>query len=145
EARGGPATCRFRLDPRVGPERRPARSRTTGATRVVALDRGVALSFPAAPPLPTGGGDPVEVRVEPARPLTVVLTAAHRGPLVHVAPATAWRALLDDEARWRRWSAGIDVEGPFAGAVERSLITLRLLTYSPSGAPVAAPTTSLPE
>ena len=53
--------------------------------------------------------------------------------------------LEEDDARWRRWSAGVDLTGPFAAAVQRSVITLRLLTYSPSGAPVAAATTSLPE
>ena len=49
--------------------------------------------------------DAVEFTLEPGRPLTVVLTAADRGPLTHVAPDAAWRALVEDEARWRRWSA----------------------------------------
>jgi GH15 family glucan-1,4-alpha-glucosidase len=70
---------------------------------------------------------------------------AHREPLVFVHPTSAWEALLHDEAGWRRWLETFDDMGPFHDASARSLLLLRLLSYSPSGAPVAAPTTSLPE
>lgn len=46
---------------------------------------------------------------------------------------------------WKKWSARAKVKGPYAKLVERSLITLKALTYAPTGAIVAAPTTSLPE
>ncbi len=146
EARGGAVDCLLRLDPRFGPERRRPRVRSSPAALVL-VDGGIALSFTADRELAPGPGpgQPVAFGLEPGRPLTVVLTAADRSPLTLVAPDTAWRALAADEGRWRRWSAGVELAGPFAAAVERSLITLRLLTYSPSGAPVAAPTTSLPE
>ena len=48
-------------------------------------------------------------------------------------------------ASHRRWTATGSYDGPHAPAVERSAMTLRLLTHTPTGAPVAAPTTSLPE
>src|SRR5665213_2248584 len=48
-------------------------------------------------------------------------------------------------AFWKEWSAKGKYKGPYAEAVERSLITLKALTFEPTGGIVAAPTTSLPE
>jgi GH15 family glucan-1,4-alpha-glucosidase len=54
-------------------------------------------------------------------------------------------ALAQTEAFWRQWSARCDVGGEWSQAVRRSLITLKALTYAPTGGIVAASTTSLPE
>lgn len=54
-------------------------------------------------------------------------------------------ALHDTEAWWKRWSGASTYDGEWKEAVERSLITLKALTYDPTGGIVAAPTTSLPE
>src|SRR3954466_2255220 len=54
-------------------------------------------------------------------------------------------ALTETEAFWRDWCGRCSVKGPWLGAARRSLITLKALTYAPTGGIVAAPTTSLPE
>ncbi len=54
-------------------------------------------------------------------------------------------ALADTEKWWRKWCARSKYEGPYADLIERSLITLKALTYQHTGGIVAAVTTSLPE
>ena len=67
---------------------------------------------------------------------------SHREP---PAPIDARAALVDTEGWWRDWASSCTYEGPYGQQVVRSLITLKALTFGPTGGIVAAPTTSLPE
>ncbi len=60
-------------------------------------------------------------------------------------PIDAGEALADTEAFWTEWSGRCRSAGPWTDVVTRTMITLKALTYAPTGGIVAAPTTSLPE
>ena len=75
-------------------------------------------------------------------PFVLTWFPSHREP----PPVRDAVALLKKvEQAWLTWSRRNAYRGPWQDAVERSLITLKLLTYRPTGGIVAAPTTSLPE
>jgi GH15 family glucan-1,4-alpha-glucosidase len=60
-------------------------------------------------------------------------------------PVNVGYAIEDTEIWWRDWTSSFVVPGEWRDAVVRSLITLKALTYDPTGGIVAAATTSLPE
>ena len=140
---GAPARVQICFDPRRGERRLPPRVRRRAGGVVCSWGAFAVELAATSGTLPVG--TVVEIDVDPSHPLTLVMTAAERAPLVHLDPEAAWALLLEDEARWGTWCDAIRDTGPYREAVTWSLLVLRLLTYAPSGAPVAAPTTSLPE
>ena len=85
-----------------------------------------------------------EFEVRAGQTVSFVLThgASHLPPPPAVA---AESALAATEAFWTEWIAHGQPDGAWADVVKRSLLTLKALTYAPTGGIVAAPTTSLPE
>jgi GH15 family glucan-1,4-alpha-glucosidase len=143
-AEDGPIAAAVDFDPRFGEQRRRPRPQHRGDILVCDW-AATAIALRSTPAVPVRPGRPTTVIVTPGQPLTIVLAVAEREPLVYVDTEAAWAALQADEQWWRSWCDDVDHDLPHRDLMERSLLTLRLLTYSPSGAPVAAPTTSLPE
>ena len=75
-------------------------------------------------------------------PFVMTYSPSHLPPQ---SPVNVRKALDDTERFWQEWSRHGCYRGDWAEAVDRSLITLKALTYRPTGGIVAAPTTSLPE
>ncbi|MEV0024915.1 glycoside hydrolase family 15 protein [Streptomyces atroolivaceus] len=73
---------------------------------------------------------------------TISWQPSHHEPPATPEPETSLEAT---ENFWREWVEQCTYHGPYREAVVRSLITLKALTYAPTGGIVAAPTTSLPE
>ncbi len=82
------------------------------------------------------------LRAGERRSFSLAWYPSHREPPAPVDPAEACAQTV---GWWREWAAGIAYDGAYPDLVRRSLFTLKALTYAPSGASVAAVTTSLPE
>ena len=85
------------------------------------------------------------VVVGPGEVITLWMVYAEEAPAVYPCLSAAVEAITQTVTYWTGWANGCRYSGPFREQILRSAITLKLLSYSPSGAIVASPTTSLPE
>jgi GH15 family glucan-1,4-alpha-glucosidase len=85
-----------------------------------------------------------EFTVDRGETISFILTYArsHKMPPDSLNPVTSLEAT---EKFWTEWSAKCRPAGEWSDVVRRSVITLKALTYGPTGGIIAAPTTSLPE
>jgi GH15 family glucan-1,4-alpha-glucosidase len=125
-----------------------------GANRPWVEQRGDAISFVTGPdalllksevPMTLHDGSAVaQLTVQRGQRFSFQLSwyASH---LSEPEPLDSWRELTRTREYWTDWSRRCTYHGRYREAVLRSLITLKALTYHPTGAIVAAPTAGLPE
>ena len=145
----GSVPMRWRIAPQFGAGEEPAEmsiDRIGDAIR--ATSRGlslVAYPFEAGDPHHTENEITASFETENGSSALLVLRATHDEPIPVARRDWAERRLADTADDWKRWLAESGVEGEWNEVARRSALALRLLTYVPTGAIVAAPTTSLPE
>jgi GH15 family glucan-1,4-alpha-glucosidase len=145
ETVSGRVPMRWRIEPVFAPRRRPRIETRRERVVIVAGRDAVAVNVWDAGEPQVGETAIAGEFVANGRPALISLGSAHGEPLVYVGREHAERSLERTDRFWRDWSARVRYDGPWREHVVRSALALKLLVYSPSGAIVAAPTTSLPE
>jgi GH15 family glucan-1,4-alpha-glucosidase len=121
---------------------------TCGAGGAVFTTPSLTLALSSPVPLLTDAGAVHGVfTLEPGQMATFVLEVAPDGTqeAVPIGDDEAQRLFESTVAFWRRWLSGCTYRGRWRETVRRSALCLKMLTYAPTGAIVAAPTASLPE
>jgi GH15 family glucan-1,4-alpha-glucosidase len=95
--------------------------------------------------LDEGGDVHARLRLTAGEMRGVVLRTGYAGPVREVPVAEVRRLFDRTVAFWKNWLGRATYSGRWREAVHRSAITLKLMTYAPTGALVAAPTAALPE
>ncbi|MDQ3200041.1 MAG: glycoside hydrolase family 15 protein, partial [Verrucomicrobiota bacterium] len=136
---GGPVSLQFSV------RARPDYGRVKPDWKAIpgGFEVGEAAIFSSVPLKVVGGDLFAEIPLEPGVPHFVVLDYGKQRRRPATSDIACWQEVT--EAFWREWNLFNYYRGPHYDVVRRSAVTLKLLTYAPSGAFVAAPTTSLPE
>ena len=116
---------------------------TADGTRFMAGPDALILRGPVA--LAQNGGRvsaQLQIRKGDRVPLQLAWFPSHEQPFASGDPE---QLLAATDAHWRDWAGRCTYQGRHRDAVVRSLLTLKAMTYAPTGGIVAAPTTSLPE
>ncbi|PZH05422.1 glycosyl hydrolase family 15 [Streptomyces sp. NTH33] len=142
----GTLPFRARVAPRFHYGADPHTVRLEGGTALFESAEG-SLALTATVPLETDGPD-LRAEFKLAEGESAVFALDQVGGAV--APRRCARTEAEEQfcatvVYWRRWLAQSRYRGRWREMVHRSALTLKLLTYAPTGAIVAAPTTSLPE
>ena len=134
-----------RVEPRFDYARQPHKLHVNGTTAVFESN-GQRLSLTSLSPLERDGDD-VRSRftVRAGETGGMVLESGASETPQRIGDGQIIGLYLDTEAYWERWIGQSTYRGRWRETVERSAITLKLMTYAPSGGLVAAPTAGLPE
>ena len=148
ECERGKVEVEMLFDPRPAYGLRPARIHQAGKLGF-RLETGaglLALRTDLPLDIAEDGGLRGRVRLSSGDAVLASLTFADDGPAV-LPPLGEWSraAVARTVDWWRTWASRACYVGPCRETVIRSALALRLLVYAPSGAVIAAPTTSLPE
>lgn len=117
-----------------------------GESAIYCAHRGQALLLQTTASLKVADGSAqATVILHEGEAQSFALTFADSEPLTLFALADAPNVIAHSVRFWQSWAALCRYQGPHRDRVIRSALLLKLLTYAPSGAVIAAPTTSLPE
>jgi GH15 family glucan-1,4-alpha-glucosidase len=149
EGIAGEVPMRWRMTPRFGAGEQEEGPRVERVRELVAV-KGERLvlsvhSFDAGEPVFTDTEIAGTFQSSPGSQALLVVRATRDEPIPAARRSWVARRVDGTVDDWDRWLDDAAVEGEWADATRRSALALRLLTYVPSGAIVAAPTTSLPE